>query len=89
MSISHSEELKQLHSFINDFWAYQKAFYNVLDDDEYWDKLNDHGVALREKYRGCKDENFEFIKKSIDLYALSREQSYKNGHDNKTTGTHC
>lgn len=34
-----NEELKQLHSIINDLWQYIKKYADVKDTDEYWEQM--------------------------------------------------
>ncbi len=33
------QELKELHSIINDTWQYFKHFSDITDTDAYWDDL--------------------------------------------------
>lgn len=34
------DELHMLHSFINDFWQFMKAYHSVSDkDDKYWQEV--------------------------------------------------
>lgn len=45
------DELKMLHSFVNDLWQFMKAYHDGHDkDDEYWGEVVDVVSKIGKKY---------------------------------------
>lgn len=43
-------DIEDLKLWMNDFWAYQKKFYEVKNTDKYWSSLVDEGNKLIDRY---------------------------------------
>lgn len=71
----HHDQLA-LYEFIKDFWSFMKAYWNIIDDDAWWDSFYDQGNKLAEKYANENQAVFQTVKKQISSFMLTQQERY-------------
>lgn len=68
-----NKEMKTEFDFFGEVWTYFKKFYDVRDDESYWEEAVNEAATINEKYNCqlCKDL----------LIAVSKELRRKGGED--------
>ena len=73
-----SSDIRRMHSFMNDFWKFQKEFWDIKEDQDYWDDLLLQANALVSKYGGDP-----YIMQLVLTFVEHCDRSSKEAHYGK------
>ena len=61
-----------LYEFIKDFWSFLKAYWEIIDTDDWWDSFFDNGNRLADKYAAADP-----VKKQVATFMLTQQDRWK------------
>ena len=73
----NKETHEVMYEFIKDFWSFLKAYWEIIDTDEWWDSFFDNGNRLADKYAAADQAVFQTVKKQVATFMLTQQDRWK------------
>ena len=73
----NKETHEVMYEFIKDFWAFLKAYWKIIDTDDWWDSFFDNGNRLADKYAAADPSVFQTVKKQVATFMLTQQERWK------------